>query len=62
MHDRVSQDADSNQNYQVLRAFGHEAHVIVSSEQTVRGSAVFDGDTVGKIEGFVDVVPAPAVG
>jgi hypothetical protein len=24
----------SNQNYKVLRAFGHEAHVIVASEQT----------------------------
>jgi hypothetical protein len=24
----------------------------------MRGSAVFDGDTVGKIEGFVDVVVA----
>ena len=40
MHDRVSQDADSNQNYQVLRALGHEAHVIVSSEQTGGASCV----------------------
>jgi mannose-6-phosphate isomerase-like protein (cupin superfamily) len=38
MRNKISQEMSSHQNYPVLRAFGHEAHVMVSSEQS--GGAV----------------------
>jgi mannose-6-phosphate isomerase-like protein (cupin superfamily) len=40
MNDRTRQDANRNQNRQVLRAFGKEAHILVSSEQTGGTSCV----------------------
>ena len=34
MDHKISEVMSSNQDSQVFRAFGHEAHVLVSSEQT----------------------------